>query len=367
MPSVAAAVVVAFGMYVTHTNALEMGTYGRRDILRHGSIALTVGEIGPSKVSASFPQEDIDDDLSQVFQWVSSTKKKAKPPTIEWCPTSNDFSKLRYSTSSLSTKEAAVPESTCTSLLPLPPWMEGHWLTTYKFDGVSFPNGRDQITLTLPGAGLGTCAILPNVGASPAPFVQRFRNSGYSFESKIDDGTRFVVEDIAYNLPRKFEGFWPTAKVESIRVSTSPRAAELSPSCLVSGEGCSIEENPYLHDRHATRCQMEFQGPTRRGGMRTQHLDMTMVDSTSTSGSIPSESNDEFQMARSFVQFNPEQELTSYYREFVSYKKEQSDSGEKIKGKICVAAFLPSTQQAVALYSYNMGMDAISEDEAMMV
>jgi len=125
---------------------------------------------------------------------------------------SHDFSKLRYSTSSLSTKEAAVPESTCTSLPPLPFWMEGHWLAIYKFDGVSFPNGRDQITLTLPGAGLGTCAVLPNVGANPAPFVQRFLSSGSSFESKKGEGTRFVVEDVAYNLPRKFEGFWPAAK-----------------------------------------------------------------------------------------------------------------------------------------------------------
>jgi len=94
---------------------------------------------------------------------------------------------------------------------------------------------------------------------------------------------------------------------------------------------------------------------------------MTMVDWSSTSASISSESNDEFQMARSFVQFNQEQELTSYYREFVSYKKELSDSGDKMKGRMCVAAFLPSTQQAMALYSYNIAMHAISEDEAMMV
>ena len=232
---------------------------------------------------------------------------------------------------------------------------------------MSFPNGRDQVSLTLPGAGLGTCVVLPNVGANPAPFVQRFGRSGSAFESTKDDESQFVVEDVAYNLPRKFEGFWPAAKVESIRVSTSLRTAEMSPSCLVSGEGCSLEENPQLHGKHATRCQMEFQGPT-RGGLRTQHLDMTMVDYASKTASIPSKIDDEFLMARSFVQYNQEQELTSYYREFVSFRKQQSDSiGGKIKGRTCVAAFLPSTQQAVALYSYNTEMNAIAEEEAMMV
>lgn len=367
MPLVAIAFLAAIGMYAALTDALEMRPCGRREILKQGGIALTVGVTGPGKVLAAVPQEDADDDLRQVFQWFSSTKKKGKPPTIDWSPTSRDFSQLRYSTSSLSAKEDVVPESTCTSLPSLPSWMEGHWMTTYKFDGVSFPNGREQVSLTLPGAGLGTCAVLPNVGANPAPFVQRFGRNGSSFESKEDDESPFVVEDVAYNLPRKFEGFWPAAKVESIRVSTSLRTAEMSPSCLVTGEGCSLEENPYLHGKHATRCQMEFQGPT-RGGLRTQHLDMTMVDCVSKSASIPSEINEEFLMARSFVQYNQEQELTSYYREFVSFRMEQSDSVDgKIKGRTCVAAFLPSTQQSVALYNYNMEMYSITEEEAMMV
>ena len=357
-----------FGLCVFLTDALEPRPYGRRELLQQGSAALVVGVAGPTKVSAAFPHENGDDDtLRQVFRSSSSTKKKGQPlsQTIEWSPTSRDFSQLRYSTSSLSTKEALVPESTCKNLPRLPSWMEGDWLITYKFDGVSFPNGRDKVSLALPGAGLGTCAILPNVGVNPAPFVQRFQRSGSFSESNKEDTEAFVVEDVAYNLPRKFEGFWSAAKVESVRVSTSPRTTEMGPTCLVTGEGCSPEENPYLHGRYATRCQIEFQGPTRRGGLRKQHLDVAMVDCSSSvlPGSLSTESDDGFLMARSFVQYNQGQELTSYYREFVFYGKELNGN---ISGRTSVASFLPSVQQAVALYNYKIRMQAITGDEAMM-
>ena len=96
-----------------------------------------------------------------------------------------------------------------------------------------------------------------------------------------------------------------------------------------------------------------------------------MVDYSSTITkpvSGDSNSNDEeFLMARSFVQYNQEQELNSYYREFVSYEKEQSKlPNGKLKGRTYVAAFLPSSEQAVAVYRYSMKMYAITGEEASM-
>ena len=374
-------VTTAIGLFDFVTNALELGPTGRREILQQGGAAFAVAATGAAPGAwASSPLEGGEEDLRQIFRSLSPAKKKdqfAPQPSrpIEWSPTSKDFSNMRYSTSSLSTKETLVPEPSIKTLPYLPSWIEGHWLITYKFDGVSFPNGRDKVSLVLPGAGLGTCAALPNVGVNPSPFVQRFGN-GSLFESNDDDndngpGEPFVVEDVAYNLPRKFEGFWPEAKVSSVRVSTSATNTNMGPACHITGEGCSRKENPDLHGRYATRCQMEFQGPTRRGGLRTQHLDLSMVDYSSTSTMntpVSGNSNDEeFLMARSFVQYNQEQELTSYYREFVSYEKEQSKlPNGKLKGRTCVAAFLPSSQQAVAVYKYSMKMYAITAEEATM-
>ena len=349
--------VAAIGYCVSVANALEPISLGRRELLRQGSVTIAAGVAFSTKLPPAFAQEECDEDaLRRFFRSVPSSKKKGELPLLvtEWTPTSRDFSQLRYSTSSLSSKESIIPEPTCKHLPYLPSWMEGHWLTTYKFDGASFPNGRDKISLALPGAGLGTCAVLPNVGANPAPFVQRFQNSGSDIET-------FIVEDAAYNLPRKFEGFWPAAKVNSVRVSTSSKTIEMGPSCLVTGEGCSLEENPGLHGRYATRCQIEFEGPTRRGGFRTQHFDLSMVDSISTTASPSTERDNEFLMARSFVQYNQEQELTSYYRELVSYEEEGNGT---IKGRTTVAAFLPSSTQAIALYNYMTTMKTITEEEA---
>ena len=347
------------------TNALQVGPLGRREVLLQGGVALVVADTGVgSSASASS-----DDDLRQ-FQ---SRNSKQKQQIIDWSPPSEDFSKLRYSTSSLSDIGAVVPNVKCSTLPPLPNWMDGHWLCSYKFDGASFPQGRDKLSLTVPGAGLGTCAVLPNVGFNPTPFVQRF---GFAHDDSV------VVEDVAYNLPRKFEGFWPQAKVASIRVSTTGGSEEerqqpkriMSPACLVTGEGCSQEENPLLHDKYATRCRMEFQGPTRRGGLRSQQLDLSMVDYATTT--ITSDdaaaaavvAEDEFLMSRTFVQYNVEQELTCYYREFVSYFKQQQQKSPtgKVKGRTRVAAFLPSSPQAVAIYSYTMKYDAITSEKALL-
>ena len=384
------------------TDALEMGSpLGRRDALQAVGAAISVAVDGSdAPVMTVVPSYENDNsDLRETFQSFTSSNKKQQQQqqqsTVNWSPTSRDFSELRYSTSSLSSKESNVPASSCSTLPRVPSWMEGHWLCTYKFDGVSFPKGRRELSLTVPGAGLGTCVMLPNVGYNPSPFVQRFgAGDGSSFfgydNDEDDDGVvakaaatsePFVVEDVAYNLPRRFEGFWPQAKVTSVRVSTdaATTTTTLSPSCLVTGEGCSFRENPLLHGRYATRCHMEFQGPTRKGGLRSQQIDLTMVDSETTSattttnnnnnnGGGTDKNNDEFIMSRSFVQYNVQQELTCYYREFVSYDRQQQQKlpNGRRKGRTVVAAFLPSSPEAVALYSYTMKYYSITGDEAKM-
>mmetsp|Transcript_35125 Transcript_35125/g.39934 ORF Transcript_35125/g.39934 Transcript_35125/m.39934 type:complete len:94 (+) Transcript_35125:2-283(+) len=92
-------------------------------------------------------------------------------------------------------------------------------------------------------------------------------------------------------------------------------------------------------------------------------------------------------MSRTFVQYNVEQELTLYYREFVSYRREKQEPEQEptqeqtniatttatttetatprmITGRTRVAAFLPPSPQAVALYSYTMKYEAsTNEDE----
>jgi len=335
---------------------------------------------------------------------------------IEWSPPSEEYAKLRYSSSSLLSERAVVPKIQCTTLPVLPHWMEGNWFCTYQFAGASFPQGRDKLSLQVPGAGLGTCAVLPNVGISPkAPFLQRFINSASDSDSDTTNPKRKeVVEDVAANLPRKFEAFWPQAKVTAIRVSipgnnetvtdksdsSSGTTTVLSPLCVVTGEGCTPAENPQLHGKYATRCRMEFQGPTTGVGIQAQQFDVSMVDyeseeantTTTTTATTTNdkdavhkrdEDNDEeFLMSRTFVQYNVEQELTLYYREFVSYrreKQEQEPTQEQtnvattttttatprvITGRTRVAAFLPPSPQAVALYSYTMKYEAsTNEDE----
>jgi len=343
---------------------------------------------------------------------------------IEWSPPSEEYAKLRYSSSSLLSERAVVPKIQCTTLPVLPHWMEGNWFCTYQFAGASFPQGRDKLSLQVPGAGLGTCAVLPNVGISPrAPFLQRFINSASDSDSDTTNPKRKeVIEDVAANLPRKFEAFWPQAKVTSIRVSipgnnetvtdksdsSSGTTTVLSPLCVVTGEGCTPGENPQLHGKYATRCRMEFQGPT-GVGIQAQQFDLSMVDyeletntSTTTTAATSNDKDDtvhnkdedndeEFLMSRTFVQYNVEQELTLYYREFVSYRREEQEQEQEptqeqtnvattpttttttttetatprmITGRTRVAAFLPPSPQAVALYSYTMKYEAsTNEDE----
>lgn len=338
--------------------ALQLVPVGRREVLQTGGAAFA------SLLVAD--ENDEKEPLRATFRSFSANGKNQPPTLIPWSPTSRDFSELRYSTSTLPSQQSMVPQTSCKSLPPLPSWMEGHWLITYKFEGVAFPQGRDKVTLRVPGAGLGTCIGLPNVGYNPSPLVQRY-------VATPDGG---VIEDTAYNLPRKLEGFWQQAKVQSVRVSTPQQQTAMGPVCRLTGDGCSEEENPSLHGPSATRCKLEFEVPTRGGGLRSQHLDVSMIDwKISDRSNIKNNTTDEeFIMGRSFVQYNEEQEYTGYFREFVSFDRLQQTSQSpkvqqstgRLKGRTRIAAFLPSCPEAVALYSYTMRCYSITAEEAML-
>ena len=390
---------------------------GRRDVLLQGA-----GTAATTTTTALIIADNPSSGLQEIF--LSDKKKKnnnnnkkqqqqQRDRVIEWSPPSEDYSQLRYSASSLLDKEAIVPtpNSNYRTLPVFPSWMEGNWLCTYTFDSTSFPQGRidSKLFLKVPGTGLGTCAVLPNVGYTPkVSFVQRFGRATTTITTTSDskqnnskDPAVQVIEDVAYNLPRKFEAFWPQAKVTSVQVSTTDTTAtsksdrnaststtgtrsNLSPPCLVTGEGCTKVDNPLLHGKYATRCRMEFQGPN-GFGVQPQSFDLSMVDYESTTRRNEDEDGDddgdEFLISRTFVQYNIEQELTCYYREFVSFiiekeKQEQINSTttntttsttvskqRTIKGRTQVAAFLPSSPQAVAMYSYTMKYDYITNDE----
>eukprot|EP00536_Pseudo-nitzschia_multiseries_P004718 jgi/Psemu1/64750/estExt_Genemark1.C_800053 len=403
--TIGVAVILASG-----ADALQMqtGPAGRRSVLQAGGAAAAAlvapKPCGAEAVARGEQQEEEEEELRRIVRSFSYNPKQKKQqqqqqqqPPIEWDPPDQDFStELRYSASTLSDKEEIVPHTRCLGLPEFPSWMEGHWLCTYKFEGASFPRGRDQLSLRVPGAGLGTCAVLPNVGFNPAPFVQRFVSvdadadaaanaAAAAAASGSSTSSTGVVEDVAYNLPRKLEAFWPQAKVTAVR-----------PPCLVTGDGCTPEENPLLHSAYATRCRMDYEGPTRSGGFRSQHLDLSMVDHSSTNFKNKNVGDDDFVVSRSFVQYNVEQELIGYYREFVSFDRQQQQhqqqqqqqqqqsspspfsffapastsdqrlSNGKLRGSTRVAAFLPGSSDAVALYSYTMRLYSITGDEAML-
>ena len=190
-------------------------------------------------------------------------------------PPPSPLGSIRYGTSTLLSSEgSSIPSE---SPLRLPPWLEGTWAATYRFDRVTFPQGkgRDVLTLRVPGAGLGTCLALPNVGYSPRnPFPLRFLASGGGATDA------YSYDDIAYNAPRILEAFWTAAKVASVRTDGG-HSRRLSPPCSVTGEGCSSEKSPYLH-LPANRIVLEYDGPTRSGGRRAQTMDVTAMRSRTT-------------------------------------------------------------------------------------
>jgi len=277
---------------------------------------------------------------------------------VSWDNTEStaNFGNLRYDTSTLlngsSRRRVPAPsKSTC-----FPYWMEGVWKMSYKFKKASFPQGRDKLTLRVPGAGLGTCLALPNVGYNPASFVARYQKFPMSND-------KCSYEDLAYNIPRRWEAFWPESKVTAVQTGVSETL--LTPKCFVTGEGCSLTENPSLHSP-SSRVAMEFMGPTRSGGFVSQEVDVTMVG-----GKECLLSDTEFIAYRQYTQFNVQQDLQSYYKEIMHlFLDEQA---QKIKGYIRVAAFLPKTEatqqnynelDALAIYDYKIQMELIDENEA---
>ena len=277
------------------------------------------------------------------------------------------FSEARYGMSSLSSSAGRfAPPSDPDGAATFPPWLEGCHSARYKFARASFPQGRGVLSLRTPGAGLATCLSLPNVGYSPrAPHAVRFRG-----ETGGGNGQGGIVfEDLAYNVPRKLESFWPESKVLSVRTN-GERPGELTARCTVEGEGCATDANPDLHSP-STRVAIEYDGPTaRRGGGRVvRTIDATLLSHEGWAD------GDSFCLASSYSQLNVEQGLQCFYREVTSLRRTGEGS---VEGKVRVAAFLPryvedgggdareyDETSAVALYDYGVALERIDEDAAL--
>ena len=298
------------------------------------------------------------------------------------------YANIRYGTSTL----ASTRRTPCARSPPAcyPDWMEGTWLATYKFSRAAFPQGRGVLNLRVPGAGIGTVLSLPNIGYNPAPFTVRYlRNDAEN--SKAGIAHSGVYEDLAYNAPRRLEAFWPEAKVLSVRTGNSwsdkndceAMAAEngentLTPSCLVTGVGCTRGENPELHSP-ATRLALDYEGPTRAGPRRSQTIDCSAVQGVVV-GSVQ-EGRASIATSKQYVQYNVQQELQTYYKEMCSFKKPTGSEPQVIEGNIRIAAFLPyfmtagsellepkyDESQALALYNYKIILKQISEEDAAML
>jgi hypothetical protein len=125
--------------------------------------------------------------------------------TIHW-DGSKPWADVRYSSSSLQQSLDYAPSASNNPIF-YPTWMEGYHTINYKFKGASFPQGRQILTLRTPGAGLGTCLSLPNIGYNPSTFPIHFTRQARNGQEEE------VYEDLAYNVPRIFEAFWPQSKV----------------------------------------------------------------------------------------------------------------------------------------------------------
>eukprot|EP00977_Amphora_coffeiformis_P006012 scaffold1291_cov136-Amphora_coffeaeformis.AAC.1 len=292
-------------------------------------------------------------------------------PKVQWNPADSspvDWSKIRYGSSTLSGSRAP-PASAPTRF---PDWITNsgddfsseftYWLSTFRFRKASFPLGRDKLSPRVPGAGLATCVVIPNVGYNPAPFTLRFSKLGY--------------EDHAYNVPRRLEAFWPQAKVTAIQQAFNN---ELSPRCFVTGEGCSKVENPYLHVP-SSRFVMDFTGPTRSGPSRSQTMDVTILQSQSADCSIEErDRNSQFMISRQYVQFNIQQELQCQFKEVLQLSSSEFSRGgpSGVNGRLRVAAFQPARESdanaayddnmALALYDYDLKLKSIGEEEALQI
>lgn len=290
--------------------------------------------------------------------------------TIHW-DVSKPWADVRYSSSSLQQSSLDYAPPASNNPIFYPTWMEGYHTINYKFKGASFPQGRQILTLRTPGAGLGTCLSLPNIGYNPSTFPIHFIRQSRNGQE--------VYEDLAYNAPRIFEAFWPQSKVLSIQTnyldSSNRLSNDLTPKCLVTGDGCTNEVNPNLHFP-ATRLTIDFDGPTRRGGRLIQSIDATMLG-TSVQSNV---ADDSYYTTKTFSQYNTNQDLQLFYKEIASFQRKEEGN---IVGKIRVAAFLPKyiqamdssgidsgsinsydDNEAVAIYDYNVFIQRIDETEA---
>lgn len=283
--------------------------------------------------------------------------------TIYWEGPS--WSTCRYGTSSLSSNSKPPTPASPASY---PSWMEGYFAINYKFTGASFPQGRRVLSLRTAGAGLGTCLSIPNVGYNP--------KSAHALRFLKDNGDGKVYEDLAYTIPRKFESFWPEAKVLSVQTNGGSTGNNLTPKCYVTGDGCTQDVNPTLH-QPSSRVAFDFDGPTRRGGRRFQSTDVTLLSSSEEV--VSNNNNDVYVTAKSYSEYNTNQELQTFFKEVSSYMLTRDD--EEVSGKIRVAAFLPSyikqmegstaasgidynENEAVAVYDYAFVMKKIDEADA---
>lgn len=275
------------------------------------------------------------------------------------CWSGRSWSTARYRASTLQSTEYKQNAPVAAEATFYPPWFGGYHAIKYKFIGASFPQGRKVLLLQTAGAGLGTCMSLPNVGYNPPVHAIHFI---------CDRGA--VYEDLAYNWPRRFEAFWPDAKVLSVQTNGGREqvGSDLSAKCFVTGEGCTSEVNQSLHFP-ASRVAMDFNAPARGGGRLTQSTDITIIDCSTEI------LTDVCNTVRSFSQYNINQDIQTYYKEIISWQK----LDDSIIGKIRVATFLPyyvrgmdvrdvadkyDENQAVALYDYKMTLASIDQSEA---
>lgn len=309
------------------------------------------------------------------ISWTTQSRPSNESFLFSW-------SKSRYRSTTLSLQSENYAPTPETTPALYPEWIEGYWSVSYKFSRAAFPQGKSILSLRTAGAGLGTCLSLPNVGYNPPAHAARFLKEGDTTPATELN----VYEDLAYNIPRKFEAFWPQSKVLSVQTNGHHDIVAskhdnfpppLSPKCFVTGEGCTTKENPNLH-LPASRLTMDFDGPTRRSGRLIQACDVSLVDNFYGLG----KNRDTYAASKSFSQFNVNQDLQTFYREIISLEKMNQD-GNIILGKVRIAAFLPKyikaldttppgnddtedydENNAVAIYDYRVLMKRIDEVEA---
>ena len=365
----------------TATNALQLPTDAniqsnrRRDFIIHGSIdAILYHYFYPSPAFA------IDGATTLPS---SSSLDLFDSKTIYWDGPA--WSICRYGTSTLSSSDKSngnrsnVPPASVP--IAYPDWLEGYYAIKYKFITASFPQGRNILSLRTAGAGLGSCLSLPNVGYSPPS------SHTLNFIKNNEENSAIVYEDLAYNIPRKLESFWPQTKVLAVQTNGSSSSSinnaknhdvtsdgsynkSMTPKCLVTGEGCDQINNPNLHSP-SSRVAIEFNGPTRQGGALKQSCDVTLLDCSERMN----RSGNEFYMTNKiYSQYNIDNDLQTFYREIMTFeRRRENDNKEVVVGKIRVAAFLPYYMKEMDITNYNKKdgstsiRDSYNENEAVAI